>query len=458
MANMPTHAHFATVTRVAFVFGFLVSACGGGAGFTASAPAPEPTPGLLPSPLASPDAGTGIWTCLPGAPCPSTGNPAPSPPASQAASAAEVNPEGYRTITPDAKDVATVQLEPRFSFHRLDSEGPLVVLDESLCYWASRSVTLTACRSIVLVDLEAETYGILDKAPEGWIAWMPAISDRRVVWLELHSQGPDNTGALDWRIQMTTLDHRDTETLVSGVQQRSEPTSSTAWPALDIDGDQLAYAIEDPSSPPTGWKIVVISLTNGAVERVIPTDLPVYDLAVDGSYVAYTEGHIDPDAGFTYDTRLMVADVGDAVPREIAKDTFEVDMDDGRVAWSQDSPKGVIGAAQGTRIWTAMAPEFDPEPASPVPQQGDEHHQAWPTTGDGLVTWDSYRFSETDVSVNGDRVGVWNPASRRAYEVDVDRGGVLSSVGGGWLVWVNDYYTDEGPPVSGIRITDVGLR
>jgi len=54
------------------------------------------------------------------------------------------------------------------------------------------------------------------------------------------------------------------------------------------------------------------------VERTIATSEHVYDLALDGADVAWTEGKIDPDVGFTYDTRLMISTAARPTPRRIA--------------------------------------------------------------------------------------------------------------------------------------------
>jgi hypothetical protein len=186
------------------------------------------------------------------------------------------------------------------------------------------------------------------------------------------------------------------------------------------------------------------------------TYLHVYDVAVHGGDVAHTEGRIDLDGGFIYDTRLMVSTAARPAPRKIADHAYEVDFDAGRLAWGQDSPVTVTGAAQHTRIWTAPSPDFKPEPASPVPQRGLERYQAWPKTGGGFVTWESYRFSETDPSLNADKFCFWNPADGHACEVNPTRGANLTSSKGGRFVWID--WRPETPTVSGIRVADIGPR
>jgi hypothetical protein len=360
--------------------------------------------------------------------------------------------------------VHTVRLVPHFGgFHRWDSDGPLVVLDETgACSFTHADGSISAesslaCRSIVLVNLAKGTFTTLQQAPYGWRAWTPVISTGHVAWLEYHYEGREDTGPLDWRILVADLATGTTRTVASGVHRQllAGGSGNAAWPTLDLDGDRLAYATEDPARPASGWKIVVLSLSTGTVEKEIAAGLEVYDLAIDRGDVAYTEGKIDPDVGFTYATRLMVSTAARPTPRKVADNAYVVDFDAGRLAWGQDSPITVTGAAQHTRIWTATSPDFKPKPASPVPQRGLERYQAWPKTSGGFVTWESYRFSETDPSLNADKFCFWNPANGKAYEVNPTGGATLTSSGGGWFVWIDD--RPETPTVSGIPIADIGL-
>ncbi len=458
-----TRRPLSVITAAALVAATLAGACGAdGTPGRSEAPLATPLASAFTGPSAPPPT-SGGWVCL-GGPCPSDASavtPVPAGPPTPTAGPETANVEGYRAITLPRTGVRTVPLVPKFMFHRLDSDGPLVVLDESGgCRYTRedgtvRSATTTACRSILLVDLQAGTFSTLQRAPEGWITWLPAISGRRVAWLEYHMEGPLDTGPLDWRVLLADLDAGTTRVVDSGVQRDVPPgaTYGASWPELDLDGDRLAYAIEDPAHGSDGWKIVVRSVSTGAVEREVATELPVYDLALDGPDVAWSEGRIDPDIGFTYDTRLMVSMAARPGPRKVADHAYEVDFDAGRLAWGQDTPVTVTGAAQHTRIWTATVPDFEPEPASPIPQQGIERYQAWPQTGSGFVTWESYRFSEADISLNADMLCFWNPADGHAYEVNPTRGADLTSSDGGWFVWTD--LRLETPTVSGIPISEL---
>ena len=362
-----------------------------------------------------------------------------------------LNPEGYRVMGLSSSAVRTVSLPWNFRFHRIDNDGSLVALDEMPLF------TPTKARSIYVIDLQRGSTTVLSPpAPEGWLAWFPAISGHQVAWIDYRNEGSSDTGPLDWRIELADLTRQTTRTVASGIQRRYGTGFGASWPAMDLDGNRLAYAIEDPAHPPNGWEIRIVSLHAGTIERTVHTDLAVYSLALSGSNVAYSEGKIDPQEGFTYATRLFVARPTDPAPVELGSNAYEVAFEDGRLAWSQDEPTTLVsGAAHGTRIWTAALPDLRPEPAAPPPGHGTEQYQAWPRTGSGFVTWDSARLSLTDTSVNGDRFAVWDPHDQVAYELDPSPGAVISSAGGGWLVWVNERL--EVPTITGIPIGESGL-
>ncbi len=356
------------------------------------------------------------------------------------------DPEGYVPLLDPPQPFRTVALPSTFGFHRLDSAGPLVVLDQ---------MASVAGPSIYLVNLANETVRTLPGAPTGYTAWAPAISGSTVAWIEWHYEGASNTGALDWRIQIVDVSSASpARTLVRGVQRRAGSGLGASWPALDIDGDQVVYAIEDNTAAPDGWQIVVRTLS-GVVVKTIHTREPVYDLAASGGNIAWTEGPVDPGLGYTYATHLYLAKAGQTSGVEIASDAYEVALQDGRLAWSQDSPGGK-GAAIGTRIWSTPIDAPSPAPVSPGPGLGTEQQQEWPATGDGIVTWGSYRLSQTDPTQNGDRLGIWSKTLGHATELASTRGAILSGVGGGWIVWVNDHV--EPPTVSGITEQALGLQ
>jgi hypothetical protein len=119
------------------------------------------------------------------------------------------------------------------------------------------------------------------------------------------------------------------------------------------------------------------------------------------------------------------------------------------------SPASVTGAAQHTRIWTASGRDFTPRSASPVPNRAASDNQARPETGGGFVTWESYGFSGTDLSLKADKSCFWNCADGHAWEVNPTSGATLTRSVGGWFVWIDD--RPAAPIFFGIRRADIGL-
>jgi hypothetical protein len=310
----------------------------------------------------------------------------------------------------------------------------------------------SASRSISLFDLEAGSVRTLTEAPAGYHAWAPAISAGRVAWIDWHYRGADNTGVLDWRIELQDVASGGAaRTLDSGVQVR-ETAGNASWPALDLDGDRVVYAIEDPARAPDGWQIIVRTVS-GDVIKTIHTPRPVYDLAASGGAIAWTEGTEAPASGAMTATHLYVAQGSATTGTEMAADAYDLALQDGRLAWTQDDPGG-RGAPVGTRIWSADLATMAPVVVSPLPRQGTEQLQEWPATGDGLVTWGSVRLAVADPTVDGERLCLWSPAIGRALELPTP-GAVLAGVGGGWLVWVD--YTADPQTLSGVPEQALGL-
>lgn len=370
---------------------------------------------------------------------------APSPSASSGADA-----EGYRVVWVPESGVRTVPLEANFRSHRLDSAGPLVVLDE-----LQPGDTPTNARAIILVDLQAGSWRQLDEAAPGYQPWDPRISGRTVVWVEWHYEGPNNTGLADWRIRVQQVDEAHAATVASGVQRRTLQAYGASMPVAAIDGDLVAYAVEDPTRPPDGWRIVVWSLSRQTVVRTILSDQSVYDLSIWHGTIAYTVGRVDPKLGFTYDTRLLVSSPDSPTPRQLATNAFEVRLRDGRIAWSQDAPTIVTGAAVGTRIWTAALADLRPLVVSPPVGQGIEQRQAWPSTGEGLVAWASFRLDIGHADNDGERLCLWSPGTILPVEVRPPLGAILSGIADGWVVWTNDRPDVE--TISGIPLGSIPL-
>jgi len=338
--------------------------------------------------------------------------------------------------------------------HRMAGSGPLLVFDE-IGYGDD---THTLGRRIWLADLETETLRTIALAAAGDAAWTPAISGDNVVWVEWRYADQTNLkGSLTWRIM--TLDLRDGKPrpLVSGVSRRLEGGQGVP-PPVQIDGDRLAYAVEDPTPErPLGWKIVLRSLRSGRIEREVRTALSIYSLGLSGTTIAYSEGFVDQALNFKYRTDLMVSAADHPAPIELAKDAFEVAVDGHRIAWVSDPQPSQeqSGLAMHPRILTATLEDLAPVAISHEPDSNPTRGAYWPAAGDGLISWADDQVGATGPN-RGRLLVVWSEKSGAAVQLEPAHTNI-SALTEGWLLWYDDTDADHGIVVHGIRLTDVPL-
>jgi hypothetical protein len=341
---------------------------------------------------------------------------------------------------------------PFHQAHRLAQSGPLVVLDEV----GYGDVTGKLGRSIFLVDLATGTQSVIATAADGDAAWMPDVSGQRVVWLELRYQGRFTfTGAITWRLMGLDLATKAVHEIDHGVDRRLEGPSAVP-PTIQVDGDTVAYSVEDPGpGRPFGWKIVLRSWTTGRVVRTIPTARSIYSLALDGGDVAYSEGLVDTTLSFKYSTRLMLSTPAHPAPEEVAPDAFEVAMDSGRLAWTDDrtASQGRIGAAEDPRTYTASTNDLSPVPISAPPDLKIERGASYPAVSGDEVAWVDNQDTPSHPDPKVTHVVVWNAASATAVQVEPTGGAALVGLGAGWLGWYDDSESDiyvRGVPLASL--------
>ena len=336
--------------------------------------------------------------------------------------------------------------------HRLAQSGSLVVLDEV----GYGDVTGKLGRSIFLVDLATGSESVIATAANGDAAWMPDISGQRVIWLELRYQGRFTfTGGITWRLMGLDLATKTVHEIDHGVDHRLEGPSAVP-PTIQADGDTVAYSVEDPGpGRPFGWKIVLRSWTTGRIVRTIQTARSIHSLALDGGNVAYSEGLVDTTLSFKYSTRLMLSTAAHPAPREVAPDAFEVAMDGGRLAWTDDrtASQGRIGTAEDPRTYTASIGDLTPVPVSALPDLKVERGASYPAVSGDEVAWVDNQFTPSHPDAQVTHVVVWNAASATAFQVEPTGGAALVGLGAGWLSWYDDSESDiyvRGVPLASL--------
>ena len=237
--------------------------------------------------------------------------------------------------------------------------------------------------------------------------------------------------------------------MASGTNARLEGLGAPP-PPLALDGNQLAFAVQDATAArPWGWQIEVMDLATGHVLRTIPTQEEIYGFGLSAGTVAYSEGTVDTERGFIYQTRLMVSTPAAATPREIAADAFELSFRDDRLGWVADveGSQQRSGLERTPRVWTATSASWTPVPVTAAPPKPTTQQQ-WPAAAAGTVSFD--QLDVTDESGGIATLWLWDSETGRAEPVSGSLGAILSSLGGGWLTWAGG--VGDAVTVSGMQV------
>ncbi len=242
-----------------------------------------------------------------------------------------------------------MRLPPGIQAHRLSADGARVVFDE-IGYGDESGALGTR---IHLADLEHQTLTTFTATDNGDAAWVPDITSDAVAWSEWHHD-PSGSGAIAWRVIVEPLTGGARTVIASGTNRRLEGPGAVP-PLVQIDGDLVAYTVEDPTPDrPWGWQVNVISRSSGKVVARYPTSLSIYQMALEDETLLYSEGAVDEERSFKYATRLVLATPEAPSGTVIAKDAFELALSDGRLVWVSDpeSSEGQLGMAQHPQVVT----------------------------------------------------------------------------------------------------------
>jgi len=344
----------------------------------------------------------------------------------------------------DAGSIHTVQLPPGMQAHRLSADGPRLVFDEI----GYGDETGTLGTHIYLADLESQTMTTLASTDNGDAAWVPDITSDAVAWSEWHR---DDTGSIVWQVVVGRLDSGARTVIASGTNKRHEGSGAIP-PLVQIDGDRVAYTVEDPTpARPWGWQVVVVSRSTGVVLEKYPTALSIYQMALSGESVLYSEGLVDEQRSFKYATRLMLASPEVPGATQIALDAFEVAFADGRLVWVTDpgSSEGQLGMAQHPHIATSRIEDARIEILSDRPAFKAAF---WPTTADDAVAWSEDEGYSDGVGAN--RLALWDAAHGVGLVADAHTPAPFLG-GSGWLLWYDDSAEGVSVVIHGTKLTDM---
>jgi hypothetical protein len=385
---------------------------------------------------------TGCGTSNPSQP-PAAGTPAlPSTTASAAPGATSTAAQAVTGL--NAGSIRTLGLPPGMQAHRLAADGPRLVFDE-IGYGDETGKLGT---HIYLADLETETMTTLASTANGDAAWVPDITSDAVAWSEWHR---DDAGSIIWQVVVARLDTGVRTVVASGTNKRHEGSGAIP-PLVQIDGDRVAYTVEDPTPErPWGWQVVVVSRSTGTVIEKYPTALSIYQMALSGDSVLYSEGLVDEQRSFKYATRLMLATPEAPGATQIAQDAFEVAFADGRLVWvsDPDSSEGQLGMAQHPQIATS---KIDDARIQILSDRPGFKAAFWPTTADEAVAWSVDEGYSDGVGAN--RLALWDAVHGVGIVADAHTPAPLLG-GRGWLLWYDDSAEGVNVVIHGAKLADM---
>lgn len=345
------------------------------------------------------------------------------------------------TATAGAISVVTLPLS--YNFHTMSSYGSIAVLDEV----AGADDGLAS--DVILVDLAHGTWRVLATAAPGYQPWNPVIGANKVAWVEWRYPSPWLIGSCSWRIVVMDLGTGTSRLIASGVNTRLDFDGAPS-PAMDmeLDGSRLAYAVQDTTAArPWGWRIKVVDLASGKVERSIPTQQEMFSLGLAHGEVAYSEGLVNTETGAIWHTRLMISTPQEPKPRQIAANAYYLSFRDGRLAWMGDESGAVYNSGQpgAVRVWTAVGPSWTPAPVTPQPPE-PQVPQEWQAVSADAVVYCLVRL----VGSGGSSLWMWDARTGQAHEVPGSEGAMASGIGQGWVTWAGG--------VIGTSVTVSGMR
>jgi hypothetical protein len=381
----------------------------------------------------------------------------------------ELSQAPYQLLQLPERSVRTLvlddQLGEAFSIHRYSAWGPKVVFD---------ALDDENQHNLYLADLETGSLEVAASVTDrGWEIWEPDISEDWVVWTEYRYDDPANfAGELTFRLKAKSLaDARTTVELSSGTQTRIEGAGAIP-PVIRVDGDQAAYAVEHTRAGHLlGWRVTLVSLVSGEVERTFDTDLDLYKMDLSEGNIAFTEGEADLDVSYKYGLRLMLSTPDHPRPTEVARDAYEVAISGDRLAWESDPEGGRAKSPMPVRPVIMSATVADPTPrqvsvtteapASPPPGWGPPRFGGmYPAVGDGLVAWQDWQTDRKTWDGQLERLPLWDSRTGVAYQVEPAPDPLFVKLDGGWLTW----YTDVSPDSQtithvfhGVPIADLAL-
>jgi hypothetical protein len=342
-----------------------------------------------------------------------------------------------------------------------DPTGPIAVAPEDIkalpagvfAIRNSKAYTLTSDPSlrtpavIAFVDIGIGLPTTIATLPVGHTADTVALGANSVVWMDSwYAKPPTNCGGavpcnpyagqpVLWRVAAVPLAGGAETTLATGTSSRTSIMGEAAAPhaaVLAADGDRVAYAEDAPTkAAPEASRIVVRSISTGAIVRQIDTTGYIELLRLSGTAIAYGEAFdiAGPGTITWRDATLMVARTDTETPAKVDDHVSDVAIGDGRIAWARAD-------AMDYTTWTASLDSLQPTkvagPTTDVPPNQIGLSSQVVIVGEG-VAWIVQVPDKTGAFTS--TVALWRPGEPRARLVTGIAGDDTILTGDGLLAW-----------------------
>jgi hypothetical protein len=275
------------------------------------------------------------------------------------------------------------------------------------------------------------------------VLW-PQLAAGQLVWLEYVHVGPYvSTAVKAWAIKDMDLASGAVKTVAQGLAPGSGGTKLVN--EIRFDGQRIALA----ETLSKGWQLEIADLS-GHIQHTVSSPQDIFDLALVSDGLLYSTGIDDLRLGTIGHMRLWhwTASGG---PKEIAPDVFQINASGDLASWVTDpiGSRDSTGYQQAARLYAALAPFTSSQAVSPVDSETGTKGISGAACGSGTVAWweqESYYDAWQDV------LTLWQPGWPSAVQVDTEGNASYHvSLGGGWLVWSEEFGRETSPLLARIR-------
>ena len=286
-----------------------------------------------------------------------------------------------------------------------------------------------------------------------------AVTADRIMWVDTWRTGTGNcNGAvpccagqgqpLHWQVVELAAGSAARSPIASGIDLRTAYQGQCADvnpPELAADDGRVAYTLEATAQgAPFGNRIVVRSLSDGAVIRSVTMKGFVPWLGLSGPALAYRETlGTNLDGRSVQDARLMLATADDRAPELVDDHVFSAAITGDRLVWGRTD-------ATDASIWTTSVstrvPTHVAGPSGTAFKAQGENGSWWVSFGDTHAAWVASGTTGGDQSAIPFLWRLDQPsASLVALPTEID----FLSVSDGWLIW----HDVSGPNVHGVQLS-----